>query len=71
MTNATFTLNYEQCADVMTDVFCGLDVDARTMRNLTTYFWNDCAAARIQPESDAGFIIARSIRNGYLCGLEA
>ena len=71
MIDATFTLNYEQCANVMTDVCYGLDVDARTLRDLTIYFWNDCAAARIKAESEAGFIIARSIRNGYLRGLEA
>lgn len=71
MINATFTPNYEQCANVMAEVCCGLDVDARTLRDLTIYFWNDCAAARIKAESEAGFIIARSIRNGYLRGLEA
>lgn len=65
------TPSYEQCANVMAEVCYGVDMGAMTMRKLTTYFWNDCAAARIQPESDAGFIIARSIRNGYLCGLEA
>lgn len=65
-------LGYEQCANVMAEVCYGLDVDARTLRDLTIYFWNDCAAAaRIQAESEAGFIIARSIRNGYLRGLEA
>ena len=71
MINATYSVDYEQCANVMEDVCYGLDVDARTMRDLTIYFWNDCLAARINPESDAGFIIARSIRNGYLRGLEA
>ena len=71
MINATCVPSYEQCANVMTDLFCGLDVDAMTMRDLTIYFRNDCAAARIQAESDAGLIIARSIRNGYLRGLEA
>lgn len=71
MTNTTFTPNYEQCANVMADVCYGLDVDAMTMRDFTIYFWNDCAAARIDPETDAGFIVARSIRNGYLRGLEA
>ena len=71
MINATYSVNYEQCSNVMADVCYGLDVDARTTRDLTIYFWNDCAAARISPESDAGFIIARSIRNGYLRGLEA
>ena len=71
MINATYSVDYEQCANVMADICDGLDVDARTMRDLTIYFWNDCAAARIDPETDAGFIIARSIRNGYLRGLEA
>lgn len=71
MINATFTPSYEKCANVMCDVCYGLDVDARTMRDFTIYFWNNCAAARIDPETDAGFIIARSIRNGYLRGLEA
>ena len=71
MINATFTPKYEQCANVMADICYGLDVDARTMRDFAIYFWNDCAAARLNPESEAGFIIARSIRNGYLRGLEA
>lgn len=71
MVNAMYSVNYEKCANVMADVCYGLDVDAMTMRDFTIYFWNDCAAARINPESDAGFIIARSIRNGYLRGLEA
>lgn len=71
MINATFSGNYEQCADVMADVCYGLDVDARTLRDLTIYFWNDCATAQLRPGSEAGFIIACSIRNGYLRGLEA
>lgn len=71
MIDATCILDYDQCANVMADVCYGVAVDARTMRDLTIYFWNDCAAARIDPESDAGFIVARSIRNGYLRGLEA
>ena len=71
MTNTIFALNYEQCANVMADVCCGWPVDAMTMRDFTIYFLNDCVAARINPESEAGFIIARSIRNGYLRGLEA
>lgn len=71
MVNATFSPKHEQCANVMADVCYGLDVDDRTMHDLTIYFWNDCAAARIKAESEAGFIIARSIRNGYLRGLEA
>ena len=71
MINATYSVNYEKCSNVMADVCYGLDVDTMTMRDFTIYFWNDCAAARIDPETDAGFIIARSIRNGYLRGLEA
>lgn len=71
MINATYSVNYEKCSNVMADVCYGLDVDARTMRDFTIYFWNDCAAAHINPETDAGFIVARSIRNGYLRGLEA
>ena len=71
MIDATCILDYDQCVNVMADACYGVAVDARTMRDLTIYFWNDCAAARIDPESDAGFIVARSIRNGYLRGLEA
>lgn len=71
MINTTFTPSYEKCANVMCNVCDGLDVHEMTMRDFTIYFWNDCAAARLNPESEAGFIIARSIRNGYLRGLEA
>ena len=65
------TPSYEQCANVMAEVCYGVEMDARTMRDFAIYFWNDCKAAHIDPESEAGSIIAHSIRNGYLRGLEA